>query len=107
MNLRNHLLREAGKLASSQTVRRIKLWAEILRLETQRNLSPADIAELQTLKADVENCSQAAIRFGDYRPYEKAEPSCPYCWIVRGENSELRPGKPPESYECGKCQAVF
>lgn len=107
MNLRNHLLREAGKLASSQTVRRIRLWAEIARLEALRNLSPADQTEIEKLKADAENCGQALVRFGNYRPHQLPEPSCPYCWVVSDENSILRPGKSPESYACDMCRTEF
>lgn len=107
MNLRNHLLRMAGNLASSQTVRRVELWGEIGRLEARRNLSPAEREKLEELRSDAENCSQALLRFGKYRPHQLADPNCPYCWIVQGENSTLRAGSRPESYRCEKCQAEY
>jgi hypothetical protein len=107
MNLRNHLLREAGKLASNQTVRRIQLSVEIGRLEGRHGLNGAETADIERLNADAQNCAQALLRFGTYRPHQEAEPSCPYCWIVQGEGSPLRPGARPESYQCVKCDAEY
>ena len=92
MNFRNHLLREAGKLASSQTVRRINLWAEIVPLEARPNLTAAERAALEHCQAEMENCAQAFTRFGKYRPHQDEEPACPHCWIVRGESATLRKG---------------
>jgi len=107
MNIRDHLLREAGSLASRQTVRRIELWGEIGRLEARRTPSQAEMAELEELRSDAENCRQALIRFGSYRPYQDPEPNCPYCWIVRGETVVLEKGSRAESYQCEKCKAGY
>jgi len=107
MNLRNHLLREAGKLASSQTVRRIELTAEIARLQASPNQSTADKAEIERLFAEGENCGQALIRFGKYRPHLGILPDCPYCWIVKGEPMALSDGGNGESYQCSECRAEY
>ena len=107
MNLRNHLLRQAGKLASSQSVRRIELWAVIARLQVRRDQSAADQAELERLFADLENCGQALTRFGKYRPHEGVLPDCPHCWIVRGERVALTEGRNTESYHCNECRAEY
>jgi len=107
MNLRNHLLREAGRLASSQAVRRIELWAVIARLQARRDQSPADPAQLEGLFADAENCGQALTRFGEYQPHEGALPDCPECWIMRGERVELTEGRNAESYRCLECRGEY
>lgn len=107
MNLRSHLLREAGKLASSQTARRIELWAEIARLQVRRDPSRADKADLERLFVEAENCGQALIRFGKYRPHENTSPNCPHCWIVRGEVAVLREGKNPDGYFCNDCGGEY
>ena len=79
MKLRNHLLKEAGRLASSQTVRRIELWAVIARLQTRRHQSPADQDKFERLFADLD-CGQALTRFSKHRPHEGVLPDCPqYC----------------------------
>jgi hypothetical protein len=107
MNSRSHLLREAGKLASSQTARRIELWAEIARLQVRRDPSLADKAELERLFAEAENCGQALIRFGKYRPHEDTLPNCPHCWVVRGEVAALGEGENSGSYYCNGCGAKY
>lgn len=107
MNLRNLLLREAGKLASSQTVRRIQLFAEIGRLEGRRSLSEADASALARLREEAENCAQALPRFAEYRPYQVAEPICPQCWVVGGESIPLLAGSRAEGYQCGKCRSEY
>ena len=66
MNLPNHLLREAGRLASSQTVRRVELSAHIGRLEGRRALTEAEKVRLEDLRAELEICSQALPRFASY-----------------------------------------
>ena len=107
MNLRNHLLREAGKLASSQTARRVRLFAEIATLEIRPNISEADAAELARMREDVENCGQALIRFGAYRPHQGASPHCPYCWIVTGDATILANGAQAETYHCENCRREY
>jgi hypothetical protein len=107
MNIRHHLLREAGKLASSQTVRRIELAAEIGRLEGRRSLSDAEGKRLEELRVTADNCGQALPRFGGYRPYQDPEPNCPYCWIVKGEASPLAANAGAESYSCRQCGSEY
>lgn len=107
MNLPNHLLREAGRLASSQTVRRVELSADIGRLEGRRALTEAEKVRLEDLRAELEICSQALSRFANYRPWKDAEPNCPHCWIVFGEHFQLRVGAEPDTYECGTCRTQY
>jgi hypothetical protein len=89
MRLQNHLLREAGKLASSQIVRRVQLFAEISSFEGRGKLTDDENAELAKLREEAENCAQALPRFSGYRPHQDTPPNCPYCWIVSGEAVRL------------------
>ncbi|WP_119389892.1 hypothetical protein [Taklimakanibacter lacteus] len=107
MNIRYHLLRQAGALASSQTVRRIELSVEIGRREARGRPGDADGAELEKLRADLENCSQALSRFALYRPDRDAEPNCPHCWIVLGESVPLQADARPDGYHCEHCGADY
>jgi hypothetical protein len=66
MNLYSHLLREAGKLASSQTFRRVEISAGIGRLEGRRVLTEADELQLEDLRTELESCSQALPRLARY-----------------------------------------
>lgn len=107
MNLPNHLLREAGKLASSQTVRRVEISADIGRLEGRGALTEDEKTRLDELRAELDVCSQALPRFSSYRPWKEAEPNCPHCWIIYGEHSPLRLGADPDTYECGTCRIQY
>lgn len=107
MNIRNQLLRQAGALASSQTVRRIELAAEIGRLEARGTRDDAQNIEFETLRADLDNCSQALIRFGTYRPFQESEPNCPHCWVVGGEGTPLHADPGSDNYHCGRCGADY
>ena len=107
MNLHNQLLRQAGKFAGTQTVRRIELSAEMGRLEGRRSLSEAERAELEEVRIEAENCAQALLRFGTYRPQNGADANCPYCWVVHGVSSPLRAGASPETYQCSECQTEY
>jgi len=107
MNIRHRLLREAGKLASSQTVRRVELAAEIGRLEGRRNLRDAEAVQLEELSAMADNCGQALTRFAGYRPYQDAQPNCPSCWTVDGEAVPLQAGLHSDTYRCSKCRLEY
>lgn len=107
MNIRHELLRRAGKLASSQTARRIQLAADIGQLEGRLSLSKADSAELESMRAEEENSRQALTRFGVYRPYQEAEPNCPHCWIIRGIGHPLRIDPSSDSCRCEKCGSDY
>lgn len=107
MKIPSLLLSEAAKLASSQTARRVTLAADIGRLEGRGRLSDAERVELEEIRLEDENCGQALTRFTAYRPHSDAEPKCPHCWIVRGENSLLRPGAKADTWQCAKCGAEY
>src|SRR5690349_14819391 len=107
MNIRHHLLREAGKLASSQALRRVELAADLGQLECGRTLSSAEKARLQELRAMSEICEQALPRFTSYLPHQTSEINCPYCWIIGGEIEVLKKDSRSEIYRCARCRGQY
>jgi len=104
MKLHNVLWRSAATLASSQTVRRVEIYAEIGR--HQAYPITAEVAqEIATLQAEADNCGQALHRLGAYRPDK--DPSCPHCWIVNGERAPVSPTHRPELFRCSRCAAEY
>jgi len=110
MNFRTELLRQAGKLASAQTARRVELTIEIARLESKSSQHGA-ADQISILKADAENCEKALHRFAAYRPEQQAIADCPYCWIVNGESNKLQPKKGASDavqlHRCDQCTAEY
>ena len=100
MTLHSILWASAGKLASSQTVRRIELYAEMARLRAYP-ITDEVAREIAAMEAEAENCGQALRRLGAFRPDK--DPSCPHCWIMKGEHSPLMPVDRTRLLRCSNC----
>ncbi|MFZ5675658.1 MAG: hypothetical protein ACOZAM_22085 [Pseudomonadota bacterium] len=104
MKLQDVLWRNAATLTSSQTVRRVEIYAEIGR--RQAHPINDDVArEIAALEAEAENCRQALHRFSTFRPDK--DPTCPNCWIVRGERSPVSKSPRPDLYRCPNCNGEY
>ena len=104
MKLHNVLQRHATQLAITETVRRVDLHAEMGRLQAYP-LTEKTNQELEALQADADNCGQALRRLGTFRPDK--DPTCPYCWIVKGERSPVTPAARPELFLCASCEREY
>lgn len=104
MKLRNVLWQNAATLASSQTVRRVEIYAEIGRRQAYP-ITDEVAREIAAMEAEAENCRQALHRFSTFRPDK--DPACPYCWIVRGERSPVAKSSHPDLYRCPSCNGEY
>ena len=104
MKLKDVLWRSAASLTSSQTVRRVELYAEIGRRQAYPMTNEV-AQEIAALQAEADDCGQALRRFGTYRPDKEA--TCPYCWIVTSERSELSSTSQPDLHTCTACGAKY
>jgi hypothetical protein len=59
MKLHNILLRHAAKLATSQTVRRVEIYAEIGRRQAHP-MTEMDLREIEAMEAEGDNCRRCA-----------------------------------------------
>lgn len=100
MKLDDVLWRSAAALTSSQTVRRVELYAEIARRQAYP-ITDEVAQEIAALEAEADNCRQAFRRFSTFRPDK--DPTCSACWIIKGARSPVSQMARPEIYECSKC----
>ncbi|MBK1866776.1 hypothetical protein [Taklimakanibacter albus] len=104
MKLHSVLWQNAAALASSQTVRRVELYAEIGRRQAYE-ITDQVAQEIAAMEAEAENCRQALPRFTTFRPDK--DPTCPYCWIVKGERSAVAISSRPDLYRCPSCEGEY
>jgi hypothetical protein len=104
MKLHVILWREAATLTSSQTVRRVEIYAEIGRRQAYP-ISDKVAQEIAALEAEAENCRQAFCRLSSYRPDKDS--TCPYCWLVKGEPSPVVKSTRPDRYRCPSCEGEY
>ena len=101
MQMEHALLREAARVASKQTVRRVHLLAEMMKLESRPHQGEP---KLEDLRREAENCGRAAERLISYDPIGGEGMECPRCWILNGEHVPLWSDKGGNNLRCDKCE---
>ncbi len=104
MKLQDFLWQNAAALVSSQTVRRVEIYADIGRRQAYP-ITDEVAQDIAAMEAEAENCRQALYRFSSFRPDK--DPICPNCWIVRGERSPVVKSVRPDFYRCSSCQNEY
>jgi hypothetical protein len=100
MSLANKLRAEAGMIAENVKVEGLGLAADLLQAEQI----------VSELKAKLENCNAIQSRLLTYKPEAGRDPDCPYCWLLNGQHSPIKPLEEPgkaDRYSCNVCGFEF
>jgi hypothetical protein len=100
MSLANRLRAEAGIIAENVRAETPGLVADLLRAEQV----------VFELKAKIDNRNEIESRLLSYNPETGHDPDCPYCWLLNGQQSPVKPVEEPgkaDHYGCKTCGFEF
>ena len=100
MSLAKRLQAEAGMIAENVKSESPGLAADLLKAEQV----------VSQLKAKLDNRNKIQLRLLNYKPEPGSDPDCPYCWLLNGQHSPVKPFEEPgkaDQYSCKVCGFEF